>query len=146
MRPEQSWKAKKADSSEVLRCQRILEIERQEAIRSLERLGDETRDVDPDGPKDVGDICTANLSKEALFQQRDDRQLKVRMTEAALARIEQGTFGVCVSCGDDINPRRLDALPWTQYCLRCQQELENEENSKSQLHAVDRLATLKKAG
>ena len=146
MRPEQSWKAKKADSSEILRCQRILEIARREAIRSLERLGDETRDVDSDDPKDVGDICTTTLSKEALFQQRDDRQLKVRMTEAALARIEQGTFGVCVSCGDDINPRRLDALPWTQYCLRCQQEVEQEEKLNNRFHAADRRITLRKAG
>jgi DnaK suppressor protein len=146
MRPEKSWKTRKADRSEILRRRRILETERQEAMRALERLGDETRDVEPDGPKDVADICTENLSREALFQQRADRQLKVRMTESALARIEQGTFGVCVACGDHINSRRLDALPWTQYCLRCQQEFEKEEKLNNQSHAVDRLATLKKAG
>jgi len=146
MRLEPSWKAKKADSSEILRCRRILETERQEAMRSLERLGDEARDVDSDGPKDVGDICTTALSKEALFQQRGDRQLKVRMTEAALARIQQGTYGVCASCGDDINPRRLDALPWTQYCLCCQREFEQEEKLKNQSHAGERLSALKRAG
>jgi RNA polymerase-binding transcription factor DksA len=68
------------------------------------------------------------------------------MTEAALARIQQGTFGVCVACGDDINPRRIDALPWTQYCLRCQQGFEQEHNLKNQMHAVDRRVMLKKAG
>ena len=146
MKPEQSWKARRVDNLELLRCRRILETERQEAMRSLERLGNETREVDFDGPKDVADVCTTNLSKEALFQQRDDRQLKVRMTEAALARIQQGSFGVCVFCGDDINPRRLDALPWTQYCLRCQQGFEQEHNLKNGVHAVDRRATLKKAG
>jgi DnaK suppressor protein len=146
MSGQQSWKTRKVDNTEILRCRRILETERQEAMRSLDRLGEETRDVNFDGPKDVADVCTTNLSKEALFQQRDDRQLKVRMTEAALARIQQGTFGVCVACGDDINPRRIDALPWTQYCLRCQQGFEQEENLKNQLHAVDRRVTLKKAG
>lgn len=83
--------------------------------------------------------------QRSLFQQRDDRQLKVRMTEAALARIQQGSFGVCVFCGDD-NPRRLDALPWTQYRLRCQQGFEQEHNLKNGVHAVGRRATLKKAG
>ena len=131
------WRtANKVDSTDVLRCQRILETERQQAMRSLERLGDETREVDSDDPKDVGDLCTTTLSKEALFQQRGDRQLKVRMTEEALARIQQGTFGVCVACGDDINPRRLDALPWTQHCLRCQQELEEEEQLTNQPHGL----------
>ncbi len=146
MRSEQSRKKTRIDSSEILRRRRILETERLEAMRSLDRLGNETREVDFDGPKDVGDICITNLSKEALFQQRDDRQLRVRMTEAALARIQQGTFGVCVSCGDDINPRRLEALPWTQYCLRCQQRFEQGEKLKNQLYAGDRRVTLKKAG
>jgi DnaK suppressor protein len=144
MRSEQSRKTTRIDSSDILRRRRVLETERLEAMRSLDRLGDETREVDFDGPKDVADICTTNLSKESLFQQRDDRQLKVRMTEAALDRIQQGTFGVCVSCGDDINPRRLDALPWTQYCLRCQLDIEQELESKYQLHVAER--ALKKAG
>ena len=144
MRSEQSRKTTRIDSSDILRRRRVLETERLEAMRSLDRLGDETREVDFDGPKDVADICTTNLSKEGLFQQRDDRQLKVRMTEAALDRIQQGTFGVCVSCGDDINPRRLDALPWTQYCLRCQLDIEQELESKYQLHVAER--ALKKAG
>ena len=144
MSGQQSWKTRKVESSQILRCRRILETERQEAMMSLERLGDETREVDSDGPQDVADICTTNLSKEALFQQRDDRQLKIRMTEAALDRIQRGTFGVCVSCGDEINPRRLDALPWTQYCLRCQLEIEQQLESKHQLHTAER--ALKKAG
>lgn len=146
MRSEQSRKKNRIDSSEILRRRRILETERLEAMRSLDRLGDEARHEDSGGPKDVGDICITNLSKEALFQQRDDRQLRVRMTEAALARIQQGTFGVCVSCGDEINPRRLEALPWTQYCLRCQQRLEQGEKLKNQMYAGDRRVTLKKAG
>ncbi|MGA9967804.1 MAG: TraR/DksA family transcriptional regulator [Terriglobales bacterium] len=95
--------------------------------------------MDVDCPKDVGDFCTTNLSKEALFQQTDERRLMVRMIDAALARIQQGTYGVCVVCGDDINPRRLDALPWTQHCLRCQQAFE-------QVAKADPRAKLKKAG
>jgi len=120
------WKPRKMDITEVLRFQGILQIERELMLRSLDRLVDESRSEDSDGPKDMGDLCTTVLSKEALFRQTADRQRLVRMIDAALVRIGQGTFGVCESCGDDINPRRLDALPWTQYCLRCQQSLEKE--------------------
>jgi DnaK suppressor protein len=139
MRTQQSWQAEKLDSLEILRCQRILQIQREEAMRSLDRLGDETRSLDSDCPKDVGDLCTTSLSKEALFQQRDERRQMARMIDTALARIQQCTFGVCLACGEDINPRRLDALPWTQYCLRCQQGFEEIEKA-------DRKVTLKKAG
>ena len=85
---------RKVDSLEILRCRRILEIRRNEAMRSLDRLEDEARSLESDCPKDVGDLCAANLSKD-LFQQRDGLQQIVRMTEAALDRIQQGTFGVC---------------------------------------------------
>jgi DnaK suppressor protein len=139
MKTEQTWRTQKVDNSEILRCRRILQLQRNEAIRSLDRLGDETRSLDSDCPKDVGDLCTTNLSKETLFQQRDERHLMLRMMDAALVRIQLGTFGVCLACGEDINPRRLDALPWTQYCLRCQQGFEEVEKAARRI-------PLKKAG
>ncbi len=137
---------RRVDSLEVLRCRRILEIRRDEAMRSLDRLGDEARGLDSECPKDAADVCTTNLSKEALFQQREGQQRIVRMSEAALERILQGTFGVCAACGNGINPRRLDALPWTQYCLRCQEDFEQGEILKEQVDAVSRRVPLKKAG
>jgi RNA polymerase-binding transcription factor len=134
------------DSSEIQRFQRILEIQRNETMRSLDRLGDETRSVDSAYPQDVGDRCITSLSKESRFQQRGERRLMVRRIEAALARIQQDTFGVCVACGEDINLPRLDALPWTQYCLRCQQGFEQGKALEYRPGLADRQVTLRKAG
>ena len=39
--------------------------------------------------------------------------------DAALARIEQGVYGICVACGGRINEERLEALPWATKCIRC---------------------------
>ena len=146
MRAEDSWRSRKVERSEILRFQRILEIQREETMRSLNRSGDESQSIDSDCPKDVGDLCTTTLSKEALFQQRGERRLMVRMIEAALARIRQGNFGVCVACGDDINPRRLDALPWTQYCLCCQEGFEQESELENRSGFANRHVALRKAG
>jgi len=46
------------------------------------------------------------------------------MVETALQRIREGVFGECVSCGNEINPKRLEAVPWTRYCIACQEKLE----------------------
>ncbi len=66
MRTQQSRQTGKVDSSEILRCRRILQIQREDAMRSLDRLGDETRSLDSDCPKDVGvfvrQICLRKLS------------------------------------------------------------------------------------
>ena len=46
------------------------------------------------------------------------------MVEGALARMREGNFGECISCGKEINPKRLEAVPWTRHCIECQEKLE----------------------
>jgi DnaK suppressor protein len=49
---------------------------------------------------------------------------RLREVRAALRRMDEGTFGVCVDCEADINPRRLTAVPWTPTCIACQEAAE----------------------
>jgi DnaK suppressor protein len=44
--------------------------------------------------------------------------------DEGLARIREGAFGECISCGQEINPKRLEAVPWTRHCIECQEKLE----------------------
>jgi DnaK suppressor protein len=68
------------------------------------------------------------------------------MIEAALRRIADGTFGVCVACGDDIPRKRLEALPWTDCCLRCQEIVEREMKLESSPQAPNTGIQWKRAG
>ena len=45
----------------------------------------------------------------------------------ALHRMDTGTFGLCLGCDEDINPKRLAALPWASYCIACQDAAERGE-------------------
>jgi RNA polymerase-binding protein DksA len=60
-----------------------------------------------------------------VFEQQRDLALRDRseqqlgLVDAALARIEAGTFGTCVRCGRGIAPDRLEALPWAEHCIDC---------------------------
>jgi DnaK suppressor protein len=45
----------------------------------------------------------------------------LRNVRGALRRIQDGTFGVCLHCEEDISPKRLAAVPWTAYCIQCQE-------------------------
>jgi RNA polymerase-binding transcription factor DksA len=69
----------------------------------------------------------------------------VRRIEAALSRIKKNSFGLCIGCGDSINSRRLEALPWTQYCLDCQEDLERNQ-TLSQTTRPHREVALRKTG
>ena len=61
-----------------------------------------------------------------VFDQQRDLALRERsvqhlaQVDAALARLDDGTFGVCIRCGREIAPARLEALPWAAYCIDCQ--------------------------
>ena len=101
-------------SVEISRFQRLLEIWRTETINSLARLAE--AGPEPGKEKKI----KAASSNETLHQKTSERESMARLIEAALSRIDQGTFGNCIACGSRIARGRLDALPWTQYCLRCE--------------------------
>ena len=56
--------------------------------------------------------------RDLALRDRSDHQLI--LVDEALARIEDGTFGICVRCGEPIPPERLEALPWAARCIDCQ--------------------------
>ena len=67
----------------------------------------------------------AAAASQVFAQQRDlalhDKAIKeLELVEAALERLDAGTFGTCLRCGDAIAPARLEALPWAAYCITCQ--------------------------
>ncbi len=51
----------------------------------------------------------------------DLRSRMLREVNRSLERLASGTFGICEGCGEEISPNRLKAIPWTQYCLVCQE-------------------------
>ena len=123
-----SMEKKKLDS-----FKKRLETRQQELRRMVSRTEQDGRTVDDDSAQDIADRAASSYTKEFLFHQsNNDRQL-LQMVENALSRIREGTFGECISCGKDINAKRLEAVPWTRHCIECQEKLEQgrlEEASK----------------
>jgi DnaK suppressor protein len=99
--------------------------ERQQGLRkAVSRTEEDGRIADQDSAQDIADRAASSYTKEFLFSQsNNDRQL-LQMVETALRRIREGTFGECGSCGNEINSKRLEAVPWTRYCIECQEKLE----------------------
>jgi DnaK suppressor protein len=121
------------EKAEVQQYRWKLESGRQDALGLLDRLASEARALDVHSPQDTGDQSIGSLAKESLFQQTSQRRRLVRKIEAALRRIAEGTYGICVTCADDIPRKRLEALPWTDCCLRCQEIAERELESEPSL-------------
>jgi DnaK suppressor protein len=87
----------------------------------VERTEDYGREADRDVSQDPADKASNSYTKELLFSQSTNERNTLKLIEEALDRLAEGTFGECINCGEEITPKRLDAIPWTPHCIRCQE-------------------------
>ncbi len=112
------------DKKKLEQFKKQLESRQQQVRRNVSRIEEDGRIADSEAAQDIADRAANSYTKEFLFSQsNNDRQL-LAMIDAALTRIRGGTFGECISCGAEINPKRLEAVPWTRYCIDCQERME----------------------
>jgi DnaK suppressor protein len=106
--------------------ERLLEQKRllEQAMLTAVEQGRETA---TDDTQDVADQAVLSYQKELLFSQGTSGNQQLRLVRQALNRVQEGSFGECVQCGTEIGPKRLEALPWTPYCIDCQEKIENGE-------------------
>ena len=69
---------------------------------------------------------------EVAIQRLEYGCSRSRNIKAALQRIDEGTYGVCVECESDIELKRLNAVPWTPYCLECQDTIDRNLNQPAE--------------
>ena len=93
-------------------------------IASEEEAG---RDADQDSSQDIADKAANSYTKEFLFSQSDNERVQLHLVEGALARLDNGGFGVCEECGENVQQKRLEAVPWANHCIECQEKLEAEQ-------------------
>jgi len=108
------------DKSRLKKFEDLLTKKREELRQSLNRTQEEQHEAQEFG-RDEGDRATASLSKEMTFRQKAQERGLLMLVEAALGRINQGTFGECLNCGQEIGTNRLNAVPWSRYCITCQE-------------------------
>ena len=100
--------------------QRLLE---QHMISAVEQ----GRQTAAEETQDAADLAVLSYQKEMLFSQSTHGHTQLSLVRSALERLADGNFGECVQCEKTIGAKRLEALPWTPYCIECQEKIENGE-------------------
>jgi RNA polymerase-binding protein DksA len=85
-------------------------------------LEDETQEIPSNNHP--GDVATYTLDREIDYTLEENEERVLSAIDAALERIEKGTFGTCRSCGRQIALERLEALPYTTQCIDCKRREE----------------------
>jgi DnaK suppressor protein len=74
-----------------------------------------------DGIQDLADKAASAYSKELNFSLSDAERNLLMMIEEAFTRMRDGSYAVCTNCGQTIGDKRLQAVPWTPFCIDCQE-------------------------
>jgi DnaK suppressor protein len=85
------------------------------------RAGQESAD---DGTEDIVDRANNHYNRELMFSLSDTERQRLLQIEDALRRMDEGAYGRCANCAGPINPLRLEAVPWTRFCIDCQELVE----------------------
>ncbi len=101
-------------------------VRRNEIVRKLSEFRNESKEVETDIAQDVADKAESSYTKEFLLSLSDAEREQLFQIDAALKRIERKEFGNCQMCQKEISKKRLNALPWTPYCIDCQEKAESE--------------------
>ena len=107
-----------------------LQDERQRAQEALDYIHEENRSQLEDEREEIqsdnhpGDMATSTFDRELDYTLEENVERALAAIDAALQRIEDGTYGLCGSCGQPIGAERLEALPWTTQCIDCKRREE----------------------
>jgi DnaK suppressor protein len=115
--------------TEINKYKDILEARLAELSTVIKNRDGITIEKSPDALDEVQNAA----ERELAIRNLDRESNLLRNVRAALRRIDDGTFGVCVHCDEEISPKRVNAVPWTPYCITCQEQADRaqEEGSES---------------
>jgi len=109
--------------SEIDHCHEALQTKEVELSSTLSRR----REISIEKVADALDDIQYTRERELAISNLDRVSKLLRCVRAALARIENGSYGISPRCDSAINPRRLRAVPWAEYCVRCQEAADRHD-------------------
>ena len=109
--------------SELEKYRTALEARRTEIAASLRNRADIAIEKAPDA---IDEVQLAG-ERELAIRNLDRESTLLRNVRAALARIADGSYGTCMHCEEEISPKRLNAVPWASFCIRCQEAADRHD-------------------
>src|SRR4030095_5561574 len=129
MRKAPKKRGQKVDEKKVQKFKQRLTEEYQKLIRSINRNRLAEEEITLENTEDEGALATISHNKELLYNPHESDFQRLKSIQEALKRMDRGEYGECLRCGEDINEKRLMAVPWATLCIQCQEDAERESTS-----------------
>jgi DnaK suppressor protein len=115
------------DKKKVESFKKRLIAKQEELLRLVIKREKDGREADGEATQDSADKAANSYTKEFLFKQSDENRRLLVLISEALGRIKADTYGLCVECEDEVQQKRLEAVPWARHCLDCQEKQDKGE-------------------
>ena len=115
------------NKTQLKRFRTLLEEKRDDIIKKAKQTLDEDMTLDANDLPDEMDLASSEYLQSFTFRLRGREKSFLDKIEKALGRIDDGTFGICEECGEEISVKRLEARPETTLCIRCKEDQERAE-------------------
>ena len=113
--------------TELKRFKKLLEEKRDALIKNAQQTMAEDMALDSNDLPDEMDLASSEYIQSFTFRLRGREKALLEKIERSLKTIEDGSFGNCESCGEEISVKRLEARPETTLCIRCKEDQERQE-------------------
>jgi DnaK suppressor protein len=117
---------RKMNKKEKDEFRRLLAAKKESIIRKLTDTITESKEMESNVAQDLVDKAETSYTKEFLLSLSDGEREQLLLIDEALKRLAHGEFGVCQLCQKEIGAKRLEAIPWTPFCINCQEKAEEE--------------------
>ena len=97
---------------------------REDLLNEAERAYAASQSLGKDGVPDIGDMSSNSYNQEVLMNLSETQRARVRDIDAALDRMDNGVYGLCARCEEEISLRRMEVRPFSRYCVECKTEVE----------------------
>jgi DnaK suppressor protein len=104
--------------------ERLLQ-KKQEIMEAYNKNKSYGKEADGEATQDIADKAANSYTKEFLFSLSNAERSLLHEVDDAITRIEDRRYGVCAACEEDMNAKRLEAVPWARLCLACQEKQES---------------------
>jgi DnaK suppressor protein len=112
---------------DLKKMRKQLQAKRKEVMEGVSRAREMGSVETESGAPDIADRATSAFQREFSFSLSENEGKMLRMIEEALARLDNGRFGMCVHCEQPIERQRLEAVPWARHCIACQEQQDRGE-------------------
>ena len=109
----------------------LLQEKRDEIVKKAKQTLEEDMALDANDLPDEMDLASSEYLQSFTFRLRGREKVFLDKIDKALRKIEDGSFGTCEECGEEISVKRLEARPETTLCIRCKEDQERMERDYS---------------